>query len=356
MRRAQDFAIRISPNRRVTDRNAKSQIPNATMLARFVRITAASRLHFGLISFGHESGRQFGGVGLMVEKPSLRLKIVASPVFGSIGPVADRVEAAGRQWTKWRRLSELPNCRIEVVEAPPSHTGLGSGTQLSLAVAAALNVWAGQTPASAAETAAGMGRGLRSAVGTHGFDRGGLIVELGKMPGETVSLMECRVELPGDWRWVLICPRGVRGLHGANEVDMFRQLAPVPESVSNEMLCEMRERMLPAARDGRVEDFGESVYRFGYQAGMCYAAVQPGAYCSDQAAQLVSVIRSCGIAGAGQSSWGPTIFALCRDSDQAAWLVRELNQRGFLEDSDVVISPTCNAGARITSGEDDSES
>jgi beta-RFAP synthase len=326
------------------------------MLARFVRITAASRLHFGLIRFGHASGRRFGGVGLMIEKPPLRLEVVSSPVFGSSGPVAERVEAAGRQWMKWRRLSELPNCRIEVVEAPPSHTGLGSGTQLSLAVGAALDIWTGQTCASAVETAAGMGRGLRSAVGTHGFAQGGLIVELGKMPGEDVSPMASRVELPGDWRWVLICPRGIRGFHGTNEADMFRQLAPVPESVSNEMLCEMRERMLPAARAGNIEDFGESVYRFGYQAGMCYAAVQLGAYCSDRAAQLVSAIRGSGIAGAGQSSWGPTIFALCENPDQAEWLVRELNHRGFLEDSDVVVSPTCNVGARIVSGEDKSES
>lgn len=337
-------------------RNAKSQIPNATMLARFVSITAASRLHFGLIRFGHESGRQFGGVGLMIEKPSLRLRVLPSPIFRTSGPSADRVEAAGRQWAKWRQLADLPNCRIEVIEAPPSHTGLGSGTQLSLAVAAALDVWTGQASVSTVETAAGMGRGLRSAVGTHGFALGGLIAELGKMPGETVSPMECRIELPDDWRWLLICPRGVRGVHGTNEVDMFRQLAPVLESVSSELLCEMRERMLPAARAGDIQEFGESVYRFGYRAGMCYAAIQTGAYFSEQAAQLVSAIRGCGIAGTGQSSWGPTIFALCRDSDQAAWLARELNHQGLLDDSDVVISPSCNTGARIAAGEDDAAS
>ena len=43
-----------------------------------VEVTASSRLHFGLFSFGHCQGRQFGGVGVMLDKPAVELHIQAA--------------------------------------------------------------------------------------------------------------------------------------------------------------------------------------------------------------------------------------------------------------------------------------
>ena len=43
------------------------------MPKRTVLITAPSRLHFGMLSFGHAEERQFGGVGAMIDAPGLRL-------------------------------------------------------------------------------------------------------------------------------------------------------------------------------------------------------------------------------------------------------------------------------------------
>ena len=36
---------------------------------RRIQVVASSRLHFGLLAFGHAGRRQFGGVGVMLQKP-----------------------------------------------------------------------------------------------------------------------------------------------------------------------------------------------------------------------------------------------------------------------------------------------
>ena len=64
------------------------------------------------------------------------------------------------------------------------------------------------------EIARRVGRGERSAVGVHGFDRGELVVEGGKRPGEDVSPVLARLELPTAWRVVLFTPGARDHWHG----------------------------------------------------------------------------------------------------------------------------------------------
>src|SRR5215813_718317 len=102
-----------------------------------VEVTAPSRLHFGMFSFGQASARQFGGVGAMVDAPGLRLRVWPAERFWAEGPLAQRVEALAARLISAGQLTRPPDCRIEVVGAPPEHIGLGTGTQLALAVVAA---------------------------------------------------------------------------------------------------------------------------------------------------------------------------------------------------------------------------
>src|SRR5207247_6472018 len=68
--------------------------------------------------------------------------------------------------------------RLRVHRALPPHAGLGSGTQLALAVARAIaDLY--DVPGDAPTLAAAVGRGQRSAVGTWIFAGGGLVVEGG---------------------------------------------------------------------------------------------------------------------------------------------------------------------------------
>src|SRR5262245_52221988 len=96
------------------------------------RVTTGSRVHFGLLRPAPAGGeRGFGGCGLMVEEPAVIVAAEPAAEWSATGPAAERALAVAR------RVTLTPH-RIVVETCPPEHTGLGVGTQLSLAVARAL--------------------------------------------------------------------------------------------------------------------------------------------------------------------------------------------------------------------------
>jgi beta-RFAP synthase len=310
-----------------------------------VRITTPSRLHFGLWSLGGLGTRQFGGVGAMVERPALRLTVTAAAFFSTAGEFANLTADYARRWSHFHSC-ELPQCRLTIDESIPQHAGLGSGTQLALAVAAALNTFVGLPSQSPQELATSVGRGLRSAVGTYGFVFGGLIVEQGKLADEPISPLDCRIDVPENWRFVLLRPRGLVGLAGREETAAFASLAAVPQTATEELITETRDRLVPAAAIGDFSAFAKSLYRYGHLSGEIFAARQGGPYNGPVIAELVDHIRSRGLEGVGQSSWGPTVFVVTASESDANSLVDDLqHSRG--DAVETIVTGPANQGARI---------
>src|SRR5258708_792538 len=133
-----------------------------------VRVTTPSRLHFGMLSFGQSGVRQFGGVGLMIAEPRIRLQITAADGIEAIGPLCERAVQFARRVSENLGLARSAGCRIEIESAPRDHIGLGTGTQLGLAIAAGLRALHSLPPASPADLAQLAGRCQRSSIGTHG--------------------------------------------------------------------------------------------------------------------------------------------------------------------------------------------
>jgi beta-RFAP synthase len=296
-------------------------------MSKSVSVRAPCRLHFGMFSFGHDDWPQFGGVGLMVDPPAVEVEITSADhlqVIGSHGARARQfTELAAVAW----RLPSLPACQI-AVRAPSDHVGLGVGTQLGLAIAAGLRRWLELPELPIEALAAAVGRTHRSAVGTYGFQHGGLIVDAGSAEWSShATRLKHRVAIPIDWRFVLVRPGNQRGLAGAIESDAFARLPPVPEHITRELWRITEKEMLPAVDRAECNAFGDAVYRFGRLAGECFLAVQGGPFASAVIARLVDVIRGRGVPGVGQSSWGPTVYAICPGQSDAeelsAWL-REL--------------------------------
>ena len=315
---------------------------------RSIVVVAPSRLHFGLLGFGDLAKRQFGGAGVMVAEPQLELHARPAAAFGVEGSLEERIRQVAQQWQQSRGESALPRCRFEVRAAPPLHSGLGAGTQLALSVASALNALHGLPPPTVAELAASVARGLRSAVGTHGFAQGGLIAELGKLPDQRIAQLHERVPFPESWRLLLVTPGAAdRGLSGAPERQAFDQLPPVEPAVTmrlQEILC---RQLLPAVRSQDLASFSASLHEFGRLAGECFASIQGGAYNGPDLQRLVERIRSLGVHGVGQSSWGPTIFAVCADQAAAERLRGQLLQHGWASEAEIVITAADNRGARV---------
>jgi beta-ribofuranosylaminobenzene 5'-phosphate synthase len=324
-----------------------------------VHIQAPSRLHFGMFSIRPIDGRRFGGVGAMVGLPGLSMTLRRSERLEATGPLAARAILAARQaWAADPRRFSTPEppCRIEILTAPPEHVGLGTGTQLSMAVAAGIHALgndretrlpAASEPLDAPRLARLVGRGERSAIGLYGFLHGGLLLDGGKADGEEISPLAGRVALPEAWRFVLVCPEGGRGLSGPEERQAFAGLPPVPPQRCRWLLREAKEVLLPAAAEGRFDEFSESLYQFGYNAGLSFAAFQGGPFAGPRLAALVDRIRALGVRGVGQSSWGPTIFALLPDHSAAEEFVATLRCQPSTDDLAILIAPPANGGATI---------
>lgn len=369
---------------------AQHALSSSDQNVRRVEVRASSRLHFGLFSWGGDA-RQFGGVGVMVERPGLRIAVeriapesahesahesvpeciaefvgdAYSPDIAAEFAETDAVEANAadasselhrevgrriadfqRHWMRQRQVDGLPPIRWQVLEAPAQHVGLGTGTQLGLAVAAALYRLEGRSLPSAEELAASVGRGLRSAVGAHGFVSGGLIIEPGKLAGETLSPLEQRVAIPDSWRFALIRPQAPVGLHGSDEIKAFRRLPPVPLETTCRLIELARRQIAPAAQAANFDRFGEAIYEYGLLAGGCFAPVQGGPFHGPTLTALVERIRSLGVAGVGQSSWGPTLFAVLSNEANARQFAKDLTAQ-FPEPLDIVVTAADNVGANI---------
>ena len=220
-----------------------------------LRIRTGSRLHFGLFSLG-AAPRLFGGVGLMIDEPGIQLCATPAREWSAEGPLSARVLEFARRFALRLQLAREGD-RAAVPPAPqhflvgraaPEHVGLGTGTQLGLATARLLaQAWGLRT--DAADLARHVGRGLRSALGVHGFEGGGFLVEAGKH-SDLLSPLVARAEFPEDWRVVLVIPPHTTGLHGFPEKEAFARLRWESGDPRTDALCRLTLLgMLPALQE-----------------------------------------------------------------------------------------------------------
>jgi beta-RFAP synthase len=158
-----------------------------------------------------------------------------------------------------------------------------------------------------------------------------------------------RVSFPSEWRVVLVTPREAPGLHGAAELEAFSHLAAQSGATARtEALCRLvLLGMLPALAEADLTAFGESLYDFNARAGEAFAEVQGGVYSGPRVAECVEFLRGQGVRGVGQSSWGPTVFAVVGDEDRAADLLTRLSRRFGAELVETWVTVACNTGSRI---------
>jgi len=285
-------------------------------------VEAPSRLHFGLLSVpvGEQAGRSFGGVGLMLDRPRVMVQVERAERWTAAGPDAERALQAGQRFCE--SLDVADAFTINVIESPEHHAGLGSGTALALSVARAIACETGNGQLSSCELARHVGRGKRSAIGIHGFALGGLIIEHGKLPGEAIAPLVHHRPLPEAWRIVLARPAIEPAWHGDRETNAFGTA-----QISNQreaMLRLVEQSMLPALDAEDIHAFGEAVHQFNRLAGEAFRQAQDGAYAHPDIEELIDAIRHSGIAGAGQSSWGPTVFAIVGSEERAGELAERL--------------------------------
>jgi beta-RFAP synthase len=325
-----------------------------------IRVETASRLHFGLFSFQTAEdwldrqgqrvvpARHFGSVGLMVKKPGV--SVVVDAQLHQVQPSGDALTDRMLGFRE-RFLTTLPRelvfkNTITVERASPEHCGLGTGTQLGLAVGRAVAAALGLPDLDACELARRVGRGERSALGIHGFAHGGFLVDGGKGATTAIAPLLFRADFPEEWRIVLVIPTWAQGCHGSAERDAFRRLCGLNDAT--DALCRLTLLgLLPALQERDLPAFGAVLHDFNARVGDAFASVQGGTYAHPRLTEVVEYIWQQGIAGVGQSSWGPTLFAITEDEDRAANLVQRLRQRFGLAAEEVFVTAAANCGASL---------
>jgi beta-ribofuranosylaminobenzene 5'-phosphate synthase len=301
-----------------------------------IRVEAPARLHLGMLAVGDAGTRRFGGLGVAVERPAVVLEAEPADELTVEGADAERALAFAQRCSD---ALGLPGAHLRVLEAIPSHVGLGSGTKLALAVAQALAAVHART-LDAPALAQAAGRAARSAVGMWTFALGGLVVE-GGVRGEGSAPLLMRHAMPDDWRIVVVVPDAEPGLSGPAEARAFERLVPSAER-SAAIAQLVLTSLLPALVEHELEEFGGALTRVQQLVGDEFASMQGGRF-HPRAGALVEALLSGGAAGAGQSSWGPAVYGVVGSEAAGRDVARRMEGLGAV---DVVAFD--NRGARVT--------
>lgn len=237
---------------------------------------------------------------------------------------------------------------INIKKSYWNHIGLGSGTQAALVAGMAmsklydLNI----TPR---DVAVKVGRGGTSGIGIAAFEKGGFILDGGHKMGVKKAFLPSSFskgmppaplladyEFP-PWDIVLAIPP-LKGAHDIYEKDMFAKLCPIP-------LCEVERlchiilmQMMPAILDKDLDTFGKSinaVQDVGFKKREL--DLQPGAR------EMLDIVRSSGAAGAGMSSFGPTVYAI---TDQPSKVISAVKK--FKPECTIIQTKAKNTGAEFS--------
>lgn len=283
-----------------------------------VFVEAAARLHFGVLDLRGALGRSFGGIGAAAPAPTLLLSATRGAALETAGVDAERAAEFARLFLDTHGIRG--GARIEVRRALPAHSGLGSGTQLALAVARALAELYG-VAADAPSLARAVGRARRSAIGTWTFQVGGFVLEGGRRPGrDGAGPLLSNLPFPASWRCVVALPDGARGISGDAEAAAFAALPPPAERDVERVAHLVLMGILPSLAEADLASFGAALSEVQEITGRWFAPVQGGAFAAGASAALVGRLVEWGAAGVGQSSWGPAVYGIVEGSEAGARL------------------------------------
>ncbi len=301
-----------------------------------IEVRTCARLHLGLLDNNGDQGRLYGSIGLAVDRPRLVLRAEKADRLRIEGLEAERVGIYAQRFIHRYGLPE--GVRLNLLAGIPAHVGLGSGTQIALAVGTALARLA-DLRISTQEIAITMERGARSGIGIATFRRGGFVLDGGHRilsspadssiaQGQNRRLEKNRIppvlfqhSLPKDWFFVTVIADTDKGFSGERENSAFRDLPAAPASLVEKISRLLLMKMLPALVEEDILDFGQALIGIQRMAGDFFASVQGGRFSNPISDRLIDFLLGAGAAGAGQSSWGPAVYGVVEGKSQALQLL-----------------------------------
>ncbi|MEM6998488.1 MAG: beta-ribofuranosylaminobenzene 5'-phosphate synthase family protein [Pseudomonadota bacterium] len=330
--------------------NSKSNVNS-----RSVSVNAPARLHLGFLDMHGGLGRKFGSLGLSITEINTSLVAKYADDINITGPSSVRAENYAEQVLTHFGIDG--GVKMNINTAIPEHAGLGSGTQLSLAVASAIVNLYNVPEQHASHLAAMLHRGARSGVGIGTFMHGGFIVDAGRGEKTDVPPVISHMFFPEHWRIILIFDDEAEGINGLPERRAFNTLSPMDDETSA-MLCRLTlMQALPAISENDCSRFGGAITQIQNIIGDYFADAQGGRYTSPLLKPILETMSAEGATGIGQSSWGPTGFALFADETIAFQALKKIREEWQSESRlRFVMSKACNDPAIISVDNSNSQS
>ena len=329
-------------------KEASTQIPFSK-----VSVRSTGRLHMGFFDLNGGLGRKFGSIGLSLANPGIELTATTADSLEVTGLVNRRAEdVASKILTKLKLSSAV---KLDIKQNIPEHSGLGSGTQLALAIGTAISQLYG-LGLNTAQIATLTARGGRSGIGIAAFDKGGILIDGGRVTcssgstqsDSTVPPLIARYDFPEHWRILLIFDNHQPGIHGEEELAAFKTLPTFPENLAAHLCRSVLMQAMPALVEHDLDAFGYCIKELQMHVGDYFAPAQGGRYASPYVGAVLQHLEMIGASCFGQSSWGPTGFAVFESEELAYKSMLELKIRFPESNLTWHICAANNRGSEIT--------
>ena len=315
---------------------------NEFAVAETVRVAAPARLHLGFLDLHGAGRKRFGSIGVGITGFSTVVNVSRSDQIHVSGAHDEYI--TGIALTVLDYFGIDASVRVQVEQYIPRHQGLGSGTQMALALGTAITGLF-DIDADIDDIAVATGRGRRSGVGVGVFRHGGFILDSGRSEGRRLPTTIFRHDFPEDWRFVLVMDARTEGISGTDEVEAFRSLPDMSPGTCAEICRQVLMQMMPGIMEKDCERFGASVSSIQAIIGEYFSAVQGGAYSSENVRETLEFLLEHGATGIGQTSWGPTGFAVFPDGKSAQQAMDDLAGRD--NGVTLMLAAAENNGARV---------
>jgi len=318
-------------------------------------VEAPARLHMGFYNFLTDNVA-YGSIGLTLEEPKVVITVRRSQEFKVINKSNVYVDDVIENVTNKLGVSSV---EVRIERAIPRHVGLGSTTQLSLALGTAI-MRVIDRRVNVRELAVALGRGRDSGIGIAAFQYGGFIMDSGRrVHSGTVEVPKSindlphpifRARLPRDWYFIIAIPRNRVGLDEKAE----RRAMDAPQSIPKDMQYELYKllilKLMPSLIEKDIKLFSEAITKIQTLVGTYFSRYQGGVFCCEETEFIINSLLKHGAYGAGQSSWGPTTYGIVKGYRKAVKVLsmvkKDSEERGY--EIDMFITRGRNKGALIS--------
>ena len=328
-----------------------------------VRITTPCRIHLSLIDENGYTGRVDGGIGLMLDKPNVVFEASNSAKEFKIEAhhyYRESIDVINEKASKVFKLYKInnKNFHFNLKQYYPSHVGLGSKTQLSLAIATAIAELK-KLDVSHKTLTNVMGRGGTSGIGWRGFKTGGFILDGGHDFGEgeeketflpssaatsaDPALTIFRYDIPENWRFIVAMPNGKKGAYGDEEVSIFQSYTPIPKEEVNEVSPQILMKIIPGIIKKDLTCFGEGLGKV-QSIGFKKREIELQ---DPTVKDLLSFMKNYGVKAYGMSSFGPSVVGITESDSKAKGLLEAVKKQLRDVGGHFYLSKPNNTGVQI---------